>query len=483
MGKNTDKLFITHSEWSGPDKHGSSGGVSSAKKLGGPRRRLAFTHCALSMVPYGNNEAVCDAHGNIFGLTNIQKYLDTHTTNPITNEPLTMSDLIPLHFARNELGEVIDPVTFKVFAPDSSHMVCVRPSGNVYSFDTIDTLNVKAKNWTDIVTGQKFRRQDIITLQDPMNVNVTLVAKAPSMAVKRPASETAASIDIIPAKRPTTSTTSALPFNASSSTTGRAATSLTSTAITPYTRSDRQLLSEEEFMLRQPRSKRVKQPALIRMRTNLGSLTLELYPEYAPRTVYNFVKLAEQGYYNGVKFHRNIKYFMIQGGDPTGTGRGGSSYYGKPFVDEYNSSPLSHDVRGVVSMANKGTPTTNTSQFFILYRAKPQLDKRHTVFGKVVDGIEVLDKMEAAPTDPQDHPVNDIVILDMLVVFDPFKEHLAKLKADDAVAAAGGVPESDAVDHRKLLDEKVTWSGKLVGANNNSAVASTAPRRGVGKYL
>lgn len=120
--------------------------------------------------------------------------------------------------------------------------------------------------------------------------------------------------------------------------------------------------------------------------TNRGSLELELYPQYAPKTVNNFVFLAQQGFYDGVTFHRVISNFMIQGGDPTGTGRGGPGYR---FEDEFGGNPLKHET-GVISMANAG-PNTNGSQFFVTHAPQPHLDGRHTVFGKVIKGQSVVD--------------------------------------------------------------------------------------------
>ncbi|MBX2819034.1 MAG: peptidylprolyl isomerase [Rhodothermaceae bacterium] len=120
--------------------------------------------------------------------------------------------------------------------------------------------------------------------------------------------------------------------------------------------------------------------------TERGTIELELYPQYAPNTVNNFVFLAKQGFYNGVIFHRVINNFMIQGGDPTGTGRGGPGY---DFADEFNNNPLVHE-RGVISMANAG-PNTNGSQFFITHDPQPHLNGRHTVFGKVTKGHDVVD--------------------------------------------------------------------------------------------
>lgn len=120
--------------------------------------------------------------------------------------------------------------------------------------------------------------------------------------------------------------------------------------------------------------------------TEQGNIKLELYPEHAPKTVNNFVFLAQQGFYDGVIFHRVIKNFVIQGGDPTGTGRGGPGY---KFEDELIGNPLKHGT-GYISMANAG-PNTNGSQFFITHSPQPHLDGKHTVFGKVVSGQQVVD--------------------------------------------------------------------------------------------
>jgi len=171
------------------------------------------------------------------------------------------------------------------------------------------------------------------------------------------------------------------------------------------------------------------------MQTNHGTITLKLFPDYAPKAVENFVTHAKNGYYDGVIFHRVINDFMIQGGDPTGTGRGGESIYGASFEDEF--SPFLFNFRGALSMANAG-PNTNGSQFFIVQKSDldpqlkeqmeevgypreaidyyeevggtPWLDYRHTVFGHVIDGMDVVDRIAALPTDPMDKPLEDVVI-------------------------------------------------------------------------
>lgn len=171
------------------------------------------------------------------------------------------------------------------------------------------------------------------------------------------------------------------------------------------------------------------------IRTNMGDVTVKLFPEIAPKTVENFVGLAEKGYYNGIVFHRVIPDFMIQGGDPTGSGMGGESLWGDSFEDEFSNKAF--NLNGALSMANAG-PNTNGSQFFIVtasttpenmlnqmeaagYPAEiieaykenggtPWLDQRHTVFGQVIDGMDVTNDIQNVKRGFQDKPVNDVVI-------------------------------------------------------------------------
>lgn len=175
--------------------------------------------------------------------------------------------------------------------------------------------------------------------------------------------------------------------------------------------------------------------ALVIMNTTQGPIKIKLFPEIAPKTVENFLTHAENGYYNGIIFHRVIKDFMIQGGDPTGTGMGGESIYGATFEDEFSTQAF--NLRGALSMANAG-PGTNGSQFFIVQASKlpggladqlknagfpeeivkayeenggtPHLDHRHTVFGQVIEGLDTVDAIANVETGAQDKPVEDVVI-------------------------------------------------------------------------
>ena len=150
----------------------------------------------------------------------------------------------------------------------------------------------------------------------------------------------------------------------------------------------------------------MKSGTYAKFETTLGNFTIELFEKETPKTVENFVKLAEKNFYNGVIFHRVIDGFMIQGGDPTGTGRGGPGYQ---FADEFHPS-LKHTSEGILSMANAG-PNTNGSQFFITLGPTPHLDNRHSVFGKVIDGMDVVKKIgKTQVSKPGDRPVVDVVM-------------------------------------------------------------------------
>jgi len=356
----TDKLYITHSEWSGPDTFGASSGYT-AKSTNLPFKRLPYNFCAVSLQPF--THPVCTPDGTIFDLTNIIPWLKKHGTNPVTGAQLSHKDLLKLHMAKNEDGEYCDPVTFKVFT-DNTHIVAIRTSGNVFAWDTIERLNIKPKHWRDLVGDEQFTRKDIITLQDPQNlesrdmsefkylkdgtstlteeqaaeradplsgINVAAMgSSAKILAAKAAVAKARAAKSSDPnhySSRPGGKAPGALtrdgsssssggnnsagknvPYNAARHTTGRAAASLTSTSLTPHTGAERALLSDEEYMLK---PKRIKIKGYARISTNLGNLNIELHTDYAPKAVYNFVKLAQKGYYDGVRFHRNIRNFMV----------------------------------------------------------------------------------------------------------------------------------------------------------------------------
>ena len=430
---------------------------------------------------------------------------------------------------------MVDPVTYKVFT-DNTHLVAVGKSGNVYAWDTVERLNVKAKMWRDLVSDVEFGRKDIITLQDPLNVKgrnlseFKYLREGVSMLTEEQQRERSAGVNksalgsaatvlkdkntaAAPAKpqigkylhqqppstSPSTSvtkpsstngtlksqplhTSKAIPYNAAQHTTGQAAASFTSTGLTPHTGGDLALLSDEEYMLK-PR--RVKKPGYARISTNYGDINMELLPEFAPKAVWNFIQLSKSGYYDGVIFHRNIRHFMLQGGDPTGTGKGGASVWNKNFADEFEG-PRSHDARGVVSMANKGK-NTNGSQFFITYRACKHLDRKHTIFARVVVGdgegssettLSAIENVKVSDGDKR--PLEDVRMEKVVVYVDPFEVFLKEkgererdVEVREEVRRQGGTE-----------DERVTWTGKRVREGGDDAGAGgAAGAPAVGKYM
>lgn len=146
------------------------------------------------------------------------------------------------------------------------------------------------------------------------------------------------------------------------------------------------------------------------IKTNFGDMTFKLYTEKAPLTTQNFINLTKKGFYHNLTFHRVIKDFMIQGGDPKGDGTGGPGY---KIKDEFNPD-LRHDSKGVLSMANAG-PNTGGSQFFITLVPTPWLDNHHSVFGKIISGEDVLDKIGSVKTDSHDRPINKVIIKDIVL--------------------------------------------------------------------
>lgn len=148
---------------------------------------------------------------------------------------------------------------------------------------------------------------------------------------------------------------------------------------------------------------------IVCLETNFGTIEIKLFDDVAPKACENFLKLAKANYYNNVIFHRIIKEFMIQGGDPTGTGAGGESIWKKNFEDEVRAD-IAFDKPGLLAMANAG-PNTNGSQFFITTAKTPWLNMNHTIFGEVVKGYDIVQKIEAVDTDASDKPLEDIKIL------------------------------------------------------------------------
>lgn len=423
MVRKTDRLYVTHTEHSGIHGQHTAGGSGKSLHKNNPDsayQPIPFTSCAISLQPWSN--PVCDREdGTIYELTNVIPWIKKHGVSPSSGKLLKAADLLTLHFHKNEsTGTWHDPVSFKAFN-DSTHLVAIGTSGNVYAYDTIQQLNIKAKFWSDLLTGEEFTRKDLITLQDPNNpsgknvanlhhlkegltlsaadkgqaenqdeVNVAATGSASSLirslkkkkadeqSQKDSAGEAALRKMEQAASNSQGQKKSEEAKNVGIASTGRTAASFTSTGLTPQTKQEREVLNEEDVMYDDIKRGGTSNKGYVRLTTNFGPLNLELHCDKAPKTCYNFLTLCRRGYYTDTIFHRNIPGFMIQGGDPSGSGRGGESMWGKTFADELNvTGAHKHTARGVLSMANRG-PDTNGSQFFITYAAKPHLDKKHT---------------------------------------------------------------------------------------------------------
>lgn len=506
MGKWTDKNYITHSEW-----ERDFGGAK--KKLLPDFKRLPFHCCALTLRPF--ETPVCTTDGVVFDSAQIIPYLKKYGTNPVTGKLLAFKDLIPLHFHKNTDGEYHDPVTFKVFN-DNTKIVAIRTSGNVYSYDSIESLNIKMKNWEDLMTSQPFTRQDIIVLQDPMNldetrnfatyyhvvnnlnideeelekmkdpsyyINTTEMADRILSKIGTSSTSGSGSGNSSPTPGPNTNTATTTtitstataksnvnlskPRNAAHFSDGSVMASFTSSAVNVATKHVSALWNEDDLMYEEMKQK--KQKGYARLVTNFGDINLELHADMAPMTVHNFILLAKSGYYKDTIFHRSIKDFMLQGGDPTGTGRGGDSYWKGTFKDEFHPK-LHHEGRGVLSMANRG-PNTNGSQFFITYKSCLHLDNKHTIFGRVVGGLENLIKMEKVETDGKDSPKQPIILKDVIIFSDPF-ENLEKEKKEAAEK------EKEAAAKKEAMSVRGQWYSQPTSTSRPTAFGS-----GVGKYI
>ncbi|KAG8073894.1 hypothetical protein GUJ93_ZPchr0006g44324 [Zizania palustris] len=544
MGKkqhSKDRMYITRTEWA------TEWGGAKQKEAGTPFKRLPFYCCALTFLPF--EDPVCTADGSVFDLMSIIPYIKKFGKHPVTGALLKQEDLMPLTFHKNSDGEFQCPVLNKVFT-EFTHIVAVKTTGNVFCYEAIQELNIKPKNWKELLTDEPFTRNDLITIQilgefdhvkkglkledeelqrmkdDPTyNINISgdlkqmikdlgtekgklaflhggggqkaqkeraaaLAAilakkeKGDSKSGKEPephqpfsivdaASASVHGRSAAAAKAATAEKTAAriamhmagdrAPVNAklvkSRYTTGAASRSFTSTAYDPITKNEFEYVKVE---------KNPKKKGYVQLHTTHGDLNLELHCDITPRTCENFLTHCENGYYNGLIFHRSIKNFMIQGGDPTGTGSGGESIWGKPFKDELNSK-LVHSGRGVVSMANSG-PHTNGSQFFILYKSAPHLNFKHTVFGMVVGGLTSLSAMEKVPVDDDDRPLEEIKLLKVSVFVNPYTE------PDEE-------EENEKEKEEKKKDEDYDKVGSWYSNPGTGVAGSTSSSGGVGKYL
>jgi peptidyl-prolyl cis-trans isomerase-like protein 2 len=399
MGRNKnrhtkDRLFISVSE------HRDEWGGSKRRKLV-QVPKLPFNYCALSLTPCKN--PVCAPDGTVFDLLQIVPYLQKHKVHPVTRQPLTAKELVKLQFSQNSEGDFQCPVTLKTLN-EHSHIVAIRNTGHVYSFEAVDELNRKQRNWFDLLTGEPFTSNDIIVLQNPKAVKPIVEVRAEALPLER--KKTVLEDEGLKHDRFTT---------------GLTAASFTSTSLDPQPVNRLRPVTDNEMRkLVYTEVRRGHLKGRVVLTTSHGTLRLTLHCDVAPMTCENFLGLATEGYYNDCIFHRSVPGFILQGGDPTATGTGGKNIFGTQyFRDEFHPS-LRHSKRGVLSMANSG-PNTNRSQFFLTYRACPHLDNKHTVFGEVEGDSTALDIVEQLEVDSKDRIKHtQVQIINIEVIDNPF---------------------------------------------------------------
>jgi len=506
-------------------------GDAGTKKSSG---RLPFDHCALSLTPY--EQPCCGPEGVIFDLTNLVPYLQKHKKNPISSEPMTSREIVRLNMTKNDKGEWICPVTFKTFN-DSSHIVAVRTTGSVYSYEAVLELNIKAKNWEDLMTGEAFEKKDLITLfhglddahqrsrdistfahlremrgdtqaaqagesrvrLNPTAENVlkeiaklreeeehsgakkraleeifggTVGGQAHPTAEDEDAGEDVA--ELLALKPTTAEVEPGMQLTAASKSASLTSTSFGSIVVADSTRLARASeLREARFR----RMRAVGKKAFVQLQTSHGQINLELHADIAPRTCWNFLTLCERGYYDRKCFHRLVPGFTLQGGAESSSGKGGSSAFprGRVFPDEFDQR-LHHNSRGVLSMANSG-PNCNKSQFFITLGECAYLDRKHSVFGRVVGGASTLDRIEAIGADAKERPLEEVVIVRAISF------------GESPVAEADGILRHEILSRRSgstaAAGIKQDNTKLVAGSSSSSTLApASAPASAiVGKYL
>lgn len=396
--------------------------------------------------------------GYIYERGAVEDYIREHSKDPVTYKFLRQEDLFPLHLERDSNEELICPVTRK---PLSKHqlVMAVRPTGRVYSGEGLNRLVAGERDaeggkvYHDYYGEAPFNEQDLVILNDPSQLerrfpqnfahlkekreeaNVEdkkidrplklkpLVSETLSYSTTRTAEASIAGTrskagvlpSELPYSRPTgTSTISMVP------------------AATPGSKDPSQLTMEQRLF------REVRNPGKATIRTNYGDMHFALHCRETPRTCYNFLALARRGYYAGVPFHRLLRGFVLQGGDPTGTGLGGDSCWGRPFPSEPGGLTAHHRKRGLLSMANKGDACSNTSQFFVTLAPTAHLDGIHPIFGEMIGGEETLVSIERVPIDEKGKPLRPVIIEDVIIVEDPYVELRKQIEVEDAGKSRGG---------------------------------------------
>ncbi|KAI3385564.1 hypothetical protein SNEBB_008544 [Seison nebaliae] len=481
MGKKqhqADKMYVTASEWQmlyGGFKPQNYGEKSVF-------RRLPFYYCALSLQPA--TKPFCTKEGIIFDMMSIAPFLSRYGLNPVTGKLLGANELIKVKIVYDEEEKKPMCPILKKTMTENSFIIVNRVSGYMYLNEAIEQLNIGQNYWRDLMTHEPFVRSDLIVIQDPKNIGKFNInefyyfqnkllneKKEKNTNLNNPSISTQFVLDELERNKKKSENVEEKfhkkfldtnnkisnfakaahnETNQSIYSTGKAAASFTSTVVELTTNILPAYVANDEIIIRRLKSSSLK--GYIQLITSLGVLNIQLETNYAPLTCRNFLELCQQNFYDGTIFHRSIPNFMIQGGDPKGNGEGGrTAREGEKLKDEFHPNLL-HDRRGIVSMAKKEEADSGTSQFFITYKSAKHLDKKHSIFGKVVGGMNVLDKMEQIPVNKKDRPTIDISILSTEICINPYLElekEIEKEQNDEKKKKKGSKNEKNKSENSK----------------------------------
>lgn len=527
--KGKQKDYVTAQEWKN-DYGGKAVGVATFRGARLPFNHCALTFKPIN--PDNGDVAVIAPDGAVFNLEAVVPYIAKHHAHPVTGEPLELGDVTKIAFSTNQQGEMCCPVLGKVFNENthivavrtSGNVYCREAvdelnlkaknmrdlltdekftrkdvltiqdpkdlrGKNVQEFDhlrrgddgvggasagvAVDNNSVRAVSEDASRVLEAVRAQNrandandandkeakkILYRSEPARKRYELVSFKPGTATWNSDANQVAAPSAKDIGDKTLPAPYSVSFKETSLTVGAASKSFTSTAVDLALTNER---TKERTYLRPARGTK----GYVRLHTNLGDLNIELHCDQVPKTCENFIALAASGYYDNTPFHRSIKNFMIQGGDPTGTGTGGANVFGT--LEDEIVPGLRHDGRGVVAMANSGKDT-NGSQFYITYRSAKHLDGKHTVFGKVVGGFDVLTKMERVECDEKDRPKEAVRVTSCTVFVNPYTDMIQEQKAREEKEKEKEKQQRGGIERR--LDEIIGGEGGGGGG-------------GVGKYL
>ncbi|KAF5402009.1 Peptidyl-prolyl cis-trans isomerase [Paragonimus heterotremus] len=526
MGKKQhqkDKLYLTCTEWS--TLYGGKRATEDKRRF----KRLPFHCCSITFQPF--KTPYCTKEGIIFDLEcvhfaihliffrrNVLPFVRKHGLNPVTGKKMKAGELIKLNFHRNSDGKYHCPVTFKVFN-ENTHIVAVKVTGNVYSHEAVTRLNVKSNNYFDLLTSEPFTKDDIITIQDPANLDKFNISAFYHVQNKEENQSGSNVVVIRQLNQETKETLAELPkdlkvpdymlsnkpiskdepkkrdaFNTAVYSTGKAAASLTSTVMEPVTKVEPAILEDDVV-----RYKYVKKKGYVSLVTTHGRLNLELHCDLVPKTCENFIRHCESGYYKETTFHRLIRYFIVNHVSPHSPillyefrSKAETLVALGSVVSRYGENRLpTNFFRTSAMMQGESCPWLIRDQIQTSLSSSSRLGNANIWIksipfsgNKVVGGMETLNKFEFLETDKDDRPLEEIQILNCEVFVDPFKE-VEEMLSKERMQASQSEPTNPSLSRPKPGNrrEEEALEAEERARRSRTINSSTVYRDGVGKFI